>query len=196
MVYCISEICFDSENKMAKGKNAALARLLYSAMFLALGLLLPFLTAQIKPFGSALCPMPLPVLLCGFICGPYWGMAVGIITPILRSVTFGMPVLMPDAVAMAFELAAYAFIAGMLYKRLDKNMFLFYVELITAMVCGRLVWGLVTFAFIFLGMANGTIGISIIWTKTVLQSIPGIVLQLVAIPPIINVLRKNRLMLN
>ncbi|MBQ8895667.1 MAG: ECF transporter S component [Clostridia bacterium] len=181
---------------MAKGKNAALARLLYSAMFLALGLLLPFLTAQIKPFGSALCPMHLPVLLCGFICGPYWGMAVGIITPILRSVTFGMPVLMPDAVAMAFELAAYAFIAGMLYKRLDKNMFLFYVELITAMVCGRLVWGLVTFAFIFLGMANGTIGISIIWTKTVLQSIPGIVLQLVAIPPIINVLRKNRLMLN
>ena len=140
--------------------------------------------------------MHLPVLLCGFICGPYWGMAVGIITPILRSVTFGMPVLMPDAVAMAFELAAYAFIAGMLYKRLDKNMFLFYVELITAMVCGRLVWGLVTFAFIFLGMANGTIGISIIWTKTVLQSIPGIVLQLVAIPPIINVLRKNRLMLN
>ena len=181
---------------MAKGKNAALARLLYSAMFLALGLLLPFLTAQIKPFGSALCPMHLPVLLCGFICGPYWGMAVGIITPILRSVTFGMPVLMPDAVAMAFELAAYAFIAGMLYKRLDKNMFLFYVELITAMVGGRLVWGLVTFAFIFLGMANGTIGISIIWTKTVLQSIPGIVLQLVAIPPIINVLRKNRLMLN
>lgn len=181
---------------MAKGRNAALARLLYSAMFLALGLLLPFLTAQIKPFGSALCPMHLPVLLCGFICGPYWGLAVGAITPILRSVMFGAPVLVPDAVAMAFELAAYAFIAGVLYKKLEKNLFLFYVELITAMVCGRLVWGLVTFVFIFLGMANGAVGFSLIWSKTVLQSIPGIILQLVAIPPIISVLRKNRLMLN
>lgn len=181
---------------MAKGKNLALARLLYSAMFLALGLLLPFLTAQIKPIGSSLCPMHLPVLLCGFVCGPYWGLAVGAITPILRSVTFGAPILMPDAVAMAFELAAYAFIAGLLYKRLEKNMFLSYVELITAMICGRLVWGLVTFVFIFLGMSGGAIGFSIIWTKTVLQSIPGIILQLVLIPPIINVLRKNRLMLN
>ncbi|MBQ4316955.1 MAG: ECF transporter S component, partial [Clostridia bacterium] len=62
---------------MAKSKNTALARLLYSSMFLALALLLPFLTAQIKPFGSALCPMHLPVILCGFICGPSWGMAVG-----------------------------------------------------------------------------------------------------------------------
>ena len=181
---------------MAKGKNVALARLLYSSMFLALGLLLPFLTAQIKPFGSSLCPMHLPVLLCGFICGPYWGFAVGAITPILRSVTFGAPLLMPDAVAMAFELAAYAFIAGLLYKKLEKNMFMLFVELITAMICGRLVWGLVTFVFIFLGIGSGEIGFALIWTKTVLQSIPGIILQIVAIPLIINVLRKNRLMLN
>ena len=51
---------------MAKGKNIALARLLYSSMFLALGLLLPFLTMQIPTFGSALCPMHFAVLLCGF----------------------------------------------------------------------------------------------------------------------------------
>ena len=181
---------------MAKGKNLALARLLYSSMFLALGLLLPFLTAQIKPFGSSLLPMHLPVILCGFVCGPSWGMAVGFITPLLRSVMFGAPVLMPDAVAMAFELAAYAFIAGILYKRLNKRLFFYYVELITAMVCGRLVWGLVTFLFIFLNMAGGNIGFALIWSKTVLQSIPGIILQLVAIPAIITVLRKNRLMLN
>lgn len=182
---------------MAKGKNTALARLLYSAMFLALGLLLPFLTAQIKPFGVALSPMHLPVLLCGFICGPMWGMAVGAITPLLRSVVFGAPApFIPTALAMAFELATYAFIAGLLYKKLNKNIFLTYVSLITAMVCGRLVWGAVTFVLIFAGMAEGEIGFALIWSRTVLNCVPGIVLQLVAIPPVISVLRKNRLMLN
>lgn len=182
---------------MAKGKNVALARLLYSSMFLALGLLLPILTAQIKPFGAALSPMHLPILLCGFICGPTWGMAVGAVTPILRSMMFGAPSpLVPTALAMAFELAAYGFIAGILYKKLQKNIFLTYLALLTAMVGGRLVWGLVMFVLIFAGYEAGEIGFSLIWTRTVLNCIPGIILQLVAIPPVITVLRKNRLMLN
>ncbi len=181
---------------MAKTTNAKLARLLYSSMFLALAMLLPFLTAQIKPFGASLCPMHIPVILCGFICGPYWGMAVGISAPLLRSAMFGMPELMPSAVAMAFELAAYAFIAGVLYKKLNKNLFMYCVALITAMVAGRLVWGAVMFILIFSGMAEGEIGFALIWARTVLASIPGIILQVVAIPVIINVLKKNRLILN
>ena len=182
---------------MAKGKNVALARLLYSSMFLALGLLLPFLTMQIPTIGASLCPMHFAVLLCGFICGPTWGMAVGAITPILRSILFGAPVaIIPNALAMAFELATYAFVAGILYKKLNKNILYTYIALITAMVAGRLVWGAVMFALIFAGQAGGEIGFSLIWSSTVLQSIPGIVLQLVAIPPIIAVMNKNRLMLN
>lgn len=182
---------------MAKSTNTALARLLYSAMFLALGLLLPFLTAQIPEIGSKLLPMHLPVILCGFVCGPTWGMAVGAVTPILRSLIFARPVLMPDALSMAFELATYAFVAGLLYRRLGrKNFFFTYISLITAMVSGRLVWGVVTFVLIFFGLEGGSIGISLIWTHTVLQGIPGIILQLVAIPAIVNVLKKNRLMLN
>ncbi len=181
---------------MAKGKNITLARLLYSSMFLALGLLLPFLTMQIPKIGAALCPMHFAVLLCGFICGPMWGMAVGALTPILRSIMFGAPLLVPAAIAMAFELATYAFVAGLLYKKLNKSIFLTFVALLTAMVAGRLVWGAVMFVLIFAGQASGEIGFGLIWTSTVLQSIPGIILQLVAIPPIITVLRKNRLMLN
>lgn len=182
---------------MAKGKNVALARLLYSSMFLALGLLLPFLTMQIPTIGASLCPMHFAVLLCGFICGPTWGMAVGAITPILRSMLFGAPVaIIPNALAMAFELATYAFVAGILYKKLNKNIFYTYIALITAMVAGRLVWGAVMFVLILANQTAGEIGFSLIWSATVLQSIPGIILQLVAIPPIITVLRKNRLMLN
>lgn len=181
---------------MAKGKNTAVVRLLYSSMFLALGLLLPFLTAQIPYVGAALCPMHFAVLLCGFICGPTWGMVVGAVTPVLRSVVFGMPVLMPNAVVMAFELATYAFVAGMFYKKCKKNLFYTLLALITAMVAGRLVWGAVMFALIFLGNASGEVGFALIWNATVLQSVPGIILQLIAIPAIITVLRKNRLMLN
>lgn len=40
-----------------------------SGVFLALGLLLPFLTGQIPEIGSMLCPMHIPVLICGFVCG-------------------------------------------------------------------------------------------------------------------------------
>ena len=180
---------------MARGKNIGLVRLLYSSMFLALAMLLPFLVGAIKPFGVALLPMHIPVILCGFICGPSWGMAVGIVAPLLRSFIFGQPGMI-SAIAMAFELATYAFIAGVLYKSLKKNLFMIYIDLLTAMVAGRIVWGLVTFVLIFLGLASGSIGFGLIWGSTVLNCIPGIILQLIVIPPIINVLKKNRLMLN
>lgn len=44
-----------------------------SALLLAIGLVLPFLTGQIPEIGSALLPMHIPVLICGFICGWQWG---------------------------------------------------------------------------------------------------------------------------
>ena len=50
----------------AKLLQTKTGRLSASAMCLALCLVLPFLTGQIPQIGSALCPMHLPVLLCGF----------------------------------------------------------------------------------------------------------------------------------
>ena len=96
-------------------------RLVYSALLLALALVLPFLTGQIPQIGSALSPMHIPVLLCGFVCGAPWGMAVGLIAPIMRSLLFQMPPMWPTAFAMAFELAAYGFATGLLYKLLALN---------------------------------------------------------------------------
>ena len=78
-------------------------RLTYAALYLALAMVLPFVTGQIPEIGSALCPMHIPALLCGFMCGWPWGLAVGFIAPLLRSVLFGMPALFPGAVAMAFD---------------------------------------------------------------------------------------------
>ena len=44
-----------------------------SALFLALGLVLPIFTGQIPQIGSMLLPMHIPVFLCGLICGGPWG---------------------------------------------------------------------------------------------------------------------------
>ena len=78
-------------------KQKSLRRMILAAMFLALALVLPFFTGQIPQIGNALCPMHIPVLLCGFFCGPWYALAVGGIAPVLRFVLIGMPPLMPKA---------------------------------------------------------------------------------------------------
>ena len=96
--------------------NRGVRNLTFSSMFLALCMVLPFLTGQIPQIGAMLSPMHIPVLICGFVCGPLWGMIVGAIAPVLRSVLFGMPKLFPSAVCMMFELAAYGAAAGLLIR--------------------------------------------------------------------------------
>ena len=134
--------------------SKSIKKLTFSALFLALCLVLPFLTGQIPQIGQMLSPMHIPVLLCGFVCGWGWGLAVGFIAPLLRSILFGMPALFPNAVAMAFELAAYGFLAGILYKAFPKKPVYVYVTLILAMIGGRIVWGIVD--FILLGIKSHT----------------------------------------
>ena len=91
--------------------SVQIRKLTYSALYLAIALVLPFLTGQIPEIGSMLCPMHIPALLCGFVCGWPWGLAVGFVSPLLRSLLFGMPTAY-TAVAMAFELAAYGAVAA------------------------------------------------------------------------------------
>ena len=55
-------------------QNKTVVKLTLSAMFLAIGLVLPFFTGQIPQIGNMLLPMHIPVLLCGLICGWQWGL--------------------------------------------------------------------------------------------------------------------------
>ena len=89
-------------------------KLTLSALFLALGLVLPLITGQIPQIGKMLLPMHIPVLLCGMVCGWPYGLAVGAVMPLLRGLLFGMPVLYPTGIGMAFELAAYGAVIGLL----------------------------------------------------------------------------------
>lgn len=171
-----------------KYKRNEIKKITLSAMFLALAFVMPFLTGQIPQIGSMLCPMHIPVLLCGFFCGAPWGMGVGLIVPILRSFTLGMPVMFPMAVSMALELAAYGFIAGWLHHKLPKKKVNVYVSLLSAMVIGRLVWGIAMFCC--MGFSASKFGMSAFFSGAILNAVPGIVLQIVLIPVVVITLEK------
>ena len=157
-----------------------------AALFLALAYVMPFLTGQIPEIGSMLCPMHLPVLLCGFICGWPWGLVVGLIAPIFRSLTLGMPPIFPTAVCMAFELAAYGIVAGLMHKLLPKKKPFIYCSLITAMIVGRLVWGVAM--YVCMGVRGGSFTLSAFLSGAIVNAVPGIIVQIVLIPILVMVL--------
>ena len=159
-----------------------------SAMFLALALVLPFLTGQIQQIGNALCPMHIPVLLCGFFCGPWCAAVVGLIAPLLRFLLFGMPPLMPIGLAMSVELAGYGLVSGLLYRALPKKKWGVYVSLVIAMLAGRILWG--TARLLLYGLGKSEFGWAAFISGAFLNAIPGIILQLVLIPVIVMTLEK------
>lgn len=158
-------------------------------MFLALALALPFLTGQIKQIGNMLCPMHIPVLLCGFFCGPWYGLLVGFLAPLLRSFLFGMPVLMPTGISMCFELLTYGFVSGLLYQMLPKKKGSIYIALITAMLSGRAVWGIAR--VLLVGVSGAAFGWEAFLTGAFLNAIPGIIIQIVLIPILVMTLKKE-----
>ena len=169
-------------------------RLAYSALFLALALVLPFLTGQIPTIGKALSPMHIPVMLCGFICGPLWGAAVGAIAPLLRSVLFGMPAMFPGGVAMTFELTTYGILSGWLYRLLPRKPWNIYASLLVAMVGGRLVWGAAR--FVLAGLSGSEFPFSAFLAGAVTGAIPGIILHIALIPLLVMGLERAKLTLD
>lgn len=169
-------------------KKHSARKLTLSGLFLALGLLLPFLTGQIPTIGKMLLPMHIPVLLAGFVCGWPYGLIVGLICPVLRSVLFTMPRMMSDAVPMAFELAAYGFAAGLLYKILPKKNQYIYVALIVSMIFGRIVWAISS--LVFYQIMGSAFTWEMFMAEAFINALPGIAIQLVLIPVIIMALKK------
>jgi len=166
-----------------EAKSLQIRRMTYAALYLAIAMVLPFITGQIPEIGAMLCPMHIPALLCGFMCGWPWGLAVGFIAPILRSVVFGMPAMFPGAVAMAFELAVYGGMAGFLRQKLPRKKGVLYTVLLISMVAGRLVWG--TVRVILAGLSGSTFTWALFLAGAVTNAIPGIILQLVLIPVLV-----------
>ncbi len=163
--------------------NKSTQNLALSAMFIAIGIVLPFFTGQLQQIGNMLLPMHLPVLLCGLICGWQYGAAVGFILPPLRYLMFAAPPIFPIGAAMAVELAAYGLIAGFLYNRSRWQCIIsLYRSLIAAMIGGRLVW--VIARVLMTGVSGEAFTWQMFLSGALLTAIPGIMIQLVFIPAV------------
>lgn len=165
--------------------------LVCAAACLALCLVLPFLTGQIPEIGSALCPMHIPVLLAGYLCGPWWALAVGLIAPPLRYLLFSMPPIFPAGLAMSFEMAVYGLVAGLLYIRFPKKTGYIYLSLIISMLSGRIVWGIVR------AILSGVSGSPFTWAAFLAgaftTAVPGIIIHIILIPVLVLALQKAKL---
>ena len=181
--------------KQQKGLNSLqIRRLTYTALYLAIALILPFITGQIPEIGAMLSPMHIPVLLCGFMCGWPYGLAVGFIAPLLRSVLFGMPAMFPGAVSMAFELAVYGSMTGILYRILPRKRGVIYAVLIPSMIVGRVVWGIAR--LVLAGLSGNTFTWAMFLAGAVTNAVPGIILHLILIPLIVAAMERAGLSLN
>lgn len=169
----------------------AIKKLAVVALLLAIGLVLPFFTMQIKQIGKMLLPMHIPVILCGFLCGYKYGAILGAVLPILRSLLFSMPQFYPNAVGMMFELAIYGLVTGLLYAKLKDKKGGIIITLIGAMLSGRIVWGLIR--GILSVAAGGAFTLELFMAGAFVEALPGIILQIVLIPIIVLALKKAKI---
>lgn len=166
-------------------------KLAVTAMLFAVGMVLPFFIGQIPAIGKMLLPMHIPVLLCGFIVGWQYGALIGFLLPIVRGLVFGMPPMYPNAVAMAFEMAAYGFVSGYLYSHARWQCTkMLYISLVTAMLAGRIVWAFAE--VILLGIGGNIFTWKMFAAGAFLNAIPGIIVQLTLIPLIMVALRRAK----
>ena len=174
---------------MSHKTRVVLRNLTYAAVCLALCIVLPFLTGQIPQIGAMLCPMHIPVLLAGFLCGPAWAGAVGLAAPLLRHALFAMPPF-PTAFAMSAELLAYGVLTGVFYRLLPKKRSSIYLSLILAMLLGRVVWGA---AMVVIMRANGG---AFTWAAFLAggftTALPGIILHIILIPVLVMALENAK----
>jgi hypothetical protein len=65
------------------------------------------------------------------------------------------------------------------------------VALLTAMIGGRIIWGIVQFCL--LGFDVTKFPLSAFWAGAVVNAIPGIILQILLIPVVIVILEKSKI---
>ena len=169
-------------------RNRLLNNMIFASLFIAIAFVLPFLTGQIPEIGSMLCPMHVPILICGFICGWKWGLLVGLVSPLLRSLILGMPTLFPTAICMAIELGVYGLLTGIFYNILPKKKIWIYLSLIISMIIGRIVWGFVM--LVVMNITGDVFTFNMFIASTIINSLPGIILQIILVPILVMLLEK------
>lgn len=168
-------------------------RLCMGGLMLALGIVLPmaFHVTGVPQSGMVFLPMHIPVLLTGFFLGPFYGMAVGILAPLISFFLTNMPAA-ARLPFMVLELASYGAISGFVYGKIAKYKGSVFLSLISAMAAGRLVYGISLWiaAGLFQIPCGGPIAA---WNATVM-GIYGILIQIFVIPPVVYAMKKGGLL--
>lgn len=179
-------------------RNTQLYPMLVTAVLLAIGLVLPFLTGQLQSIGQLLSPLHIPALICGLTCGPFWGGLLGAVLPLLRMSLFGMPPL-PAALPMTFELCVYGAASGLLYPLLAKGsgrrMPAMLGALVSAMVLGRVAGGAAKALLLAGGAisANAPFTFAAFLTGYFADTAAGAAIHLVLVPAVVLALEKAKL---
>ncbi|MEW5924115.1 MAG: ECF transporter S component [Candidatus Zixiibacteriota bacterium] len=161
-------------------------RIAYSSLFLALAILLPIVVHQFGLAGRIFLPMHIPVLICGFIAGPMAGVIIGLLAPFLSHLLTSMPPTYAVPL-MTMELPLYGLMAGLAFNKLKLNI---YVALIAAMVVGRLAFALgLLILGRFIELPYGPLEFFAAG-GAVVTGIPGIIIQIIIIPPIVAALKR------
>ena len=166
---------------------SSVKRVVVAAVCAALGIVLPMAFHAVPGAGNAWLPMHLPVMICGLVAGPAAGAATGLLAPVLSSLLTGMPAA-PMLPSMTCELVVYGLVSGLLSSRVRTGRLALdlYVSLVGAMVCGRVVGGLLQ-ALIF---SAGSYSLAAWAAGYLLTGLPGIVLQLVVVVPVVVALER------
>ena len=168
-------------------KKFPIYHLAATAVCIALCVVLPMAFHFIPNGGILFSPMHLPVLLCDIICGPQYGLICGLAGPLVSSLLTGMPAA-AYAPTMMIELAIYGLVIGLMmhFVHTGKQLADIYISLLTAMLSGRILTGIVR-ALIF---AKGTYTIQMWATGYFVSCFPAILLQLVLVPILYTALQK------
>ncbi|MDO4361380.1 MAG: ECF transporter S component [Eubacteriales bacterium] len=171
-------------------KMSPVKKSIITAVCIALCVVLPQAFHAIPNAGSIYCPMHIPVLLCGLICGWQYGLLCGIAGPLVSALITGMP---PAAVlpGMLVECAAYGALTGLMMQLVHTKKAYpdLYISLLVAMLGGRIISGIAK-ALIF---SAGSYSMTAWVTGSFVTSLPGIIVHLVLIPSIVYALMKAKL---
>lgn len=157
----------------------------------ALAVILPQLVHVIlgAPGGVQWLPMYLPVLLGGCLLGAWWGLGIGLASPLvsfLITLAFGNP--MPALARLPFmtaELAVFAAVSGLFTKKIAGNGWLAFPAVLLAQVAGRATLMLLTVIF----QSISPFTPALIWSQ-IQAGLLGMVLQAVVVPFAVTGLKK------
>ena len=162
--------------------------LTHTALYLALGVVLPLGFHAFGVGGRVFLPMHFPVLLAGFLVGPASGFTVGLLAPTLSHLLTGMP---PSYAVplMSLELPIYGLIAGLTFVRLRLNI---YVALLSAMVMGRMMFGVGLLLLALFIELPYNLAFFLSSAGPIVAGLPGIVIQLAVIPILVAGVKRRR----